>query len=278
MSDAFLSPGRHHAVLKEWRRIGKGQDARFFLEHRQAVIESLEGRSPPQAVLLSRELHRQDPPSWERLARARSGVPWYLVDSERLDQLTSVPACSGLCGLFAPRPVPVSALLERRLVLVAWELSDPGNLGTLIRLVQALGDGALLAVGGCQPWASKVARSSAGALLKADVARVGVSEALESLRILRQSGFALYGAFPRAATRLSQLCWEGKSALVLGNETRGLPESLQALATPFAIPMASDVESLNVAMTGAIVCWEWRRSLPRDRKTMGEPFVLVTTS
>lgn len=262
MSDAFLSPGRHHPIWKEWRRIGKGRETRFFLEHRQAVLESLDGAHPPCAVLLSRELHGEDPEGWETLARRRASLPWYLLDGASLDQVASVPSNSGLCALFEPRPATFEALAGGRFLLVAWDVVDPGNLGTLIRIAQALGDGGLLAVGGCQPWASKVARASAGALLQARVARVDLEGGESALGRLRQAGFSLYSAFPRAGRSLSELAWEGKTAVLLGNETRGLPGGLEGSTTPFTIPMASATESLNVAITGAIVSWEWRRCLP----------------
>lgn len=259
MSSAFISPGRHHAIWKEWRRIGKGQDLRFFLEHRQAVIESLETSHPPQQVLLSRSLYESDPLGWEEKAR-RGGTRWYLLDGESLDQVTSVPSNSGLCGLFDPQPIPLEGLLGKHFLLLAWEISDPGNLGTLVRCAQALGQGGLLVIGGCQPWASKVARASAGTLLKAQVCRVATERGEEALTSLRNAGFSLSAAFPRATLGLSELEWKGRTAVLLGNETRGLPVELERLAIPFRIPMASEVESLNVAMTGSIVCWEWRRA------------------
>lgn len=272
MSSVFTSPGRHHAIWKEWRRIGKGQDSRFFLEHRQAVIESLETGHPPQQVLLSRSLYESDPLGWEEKAR-RGGARWYLLDGESLDQVASVPTNSGLCGLFDPQPIPLEGLLGKHFLLIAWEISDPGNLGTLVRCAQALGEGGILVVGGCQPWTSKVARASAGTLLKAHVSRVTTEKGQEVLMSLRNAGFSLKAAFPRAATSLNELEWAGRAAVVLGNETRGLPLKVEQITLPFRIPMASEVESLNVAMTGSIVCWEWRRhnaggvaswSLPAD--------------
>lgn len=260
MSSVFLSPGRHHAVWKEWRRIARGKDERFFLEHRRAVLESLEGSRPPRQVLLSEALFAQDPEGWERRARAHAGVNWYLLDGKAIDDVASVPHNSGLCAVFDPAPVPFQTVLEKRFLLVAWELSDPGNLGTVIRAVTALGDGGVLAVGGCDPWSAKVARSSAGSLLKADVARIALADAEPALDRLQAAGFALYGAFPRAEVALDRLAWPERSAVLLGNETRGLPNALAGRLQAFKIPTGDQVESLNVAMAGAIIAWEWRRA------------------
>jgi TrmH family RNA methyltransferase len=259
VNSAFAAPGRHHAIWKEWRRIGKGKDERFFLEHRQAVMESLSGRHAPQQVLLAEELYQTEPARWDDLASRHSEVRWYLVDGQSLDQVASVSNSSGLCGLFAPRPSTLSALTKKSFLLVAWEISDPGNLGTLVRAVQALGDGALLAVGGCAAWSSKVARASAGSLLKCDLVRLAREHGGAALRELQKAGFELRGAFPRAERTLSELDWSGRCAVLLGNETRGLPSDLEELTQGFRIPISSEVESLNVAMAGSIVIWEWRR-------------------
>ncbi len=259
MSSAFAVPGRHHAIQKEWRRIGKGKDERFFLEHRQAVIESLSGGHSPQQVLLSQELYQAEASYWGKLADTHPAVRWYLVDGQSLDQAASVPTSSGLCGVFAPRPSTLSALAARSFLVVAWELNDPGNLGTLIRAAQALGEGALLVVGGCAAWSSKVARSSAGSLLKCDLVQLSVEQGRHALGELKTVGFDLRGAFPKAGQTLSELDWSGKCAVLLGNETRGLPVDLADLSRGFRIPISSEVESLNVAMAGSIVLWEWRR-------------------
>ena len=261
MSGAFTLPGRHHGIWKEWRRIGKGKDQRFFLEHRQAVLESLSGRHPPAQVLLSRELHDTDASRWTGLASRHPEVAWYLIDGGCLDEVASVPANSGLCAVFAPRQAGLAELAARGFLMVAWELADPGNLGTLIRACQALGEGGVLAVGGCAPWTSKVARSSAGSLLKTDVVHLPCSEGREVLAFLVQAGFELYCAFPHAKRRLDQIRWGKKSALLLGNETRGLPADIGQSGQHFSIPISSEVESLNVAVAGSIVAWEWRRSL-----------------
>lgn len=259
MTALFSEPGRHHAIWKEWRRIGKGQDERFFLEHRAAVLESLEGARPPEQVLLSRQLFDSDPKGWERKARAATAVRWFIMEGKALDEVASVPANSGLCGVYRPAQAVWEELLEQRLLLVLWDLTDPGNLGTLIRAAAALGQSSLLCLGGCRAWAAKVARSSAGALLYARLLQLPLGEGSEALQRLRAAGYGLHAAYPRATRALQQVEWTEQSAILLGNETRGLPEELAEQTTPFRIPMAENSESLNVAMAGSIALWEWRR-------------------
>ncbi len=272
MSEVFNRPGRHHAVWKEWRRIARGKERRFFLEHRQAVLESLQGAWPPAQVLLSTELYGQDPDHWLKLVQQSPGVSWFLIAGKQLDDVASVPTNSGLCGVFDPRPGSLASVLEARFLLVTWQLCDPGNLGTLIRVCRALGEGALLVVGGCNPWSAKVARSSAGSLLKANLCWIPAVEGGELLPRLKNSGFSVFGACPRAGQRIDQLVWGEKCAVMLGNETVGLPDDLPEWVQTYAIPMQSEVESLNAAVAGAITVWEWRRTAsPKSSRPTSRP-------
>ena len=82
---------------------------------------------------------------------------------DELDRVLSVKASNGLCGVFRPYPWSREAVLKSGALLITWQIQDPGNLGTLIRSSSGLAGGAVLCVGGCRAWSSKVARASAGA-------------------------------------------------------------------------------------------------------------------
>lgn len=258
----WFEPGRHHDVWKEWRRIGRGREEQFFLEHRHAVLESLRGHHPPEQVLLSKELFNSEPEFWTGLARGVPSVGWFLLETERMNQVTSVSSSSGLCAVFSPRPAKLPELSDLRFVLVLWEIADPGNLGTLIRAARSLCRAGVLVVGGCSAWSSKVARASAGSLMNTVVASVPLAQGVASLQALRETGFALHHAVPRGGQSVLQTKWSGKDAVVLGNESRGLPTEVEGLGRPFTIPSAPEVESLNVAMSGSILAWEWAREFP----------------
>lgn len=258
---AYFEPGRHHAIWKEWSRIGRGREERFFLEHRPAVLESLQsGLHAPEQVLLSRELQAQDPRFWDDLVNRTPESRWFLLDGGDLDRVISVPHCGGLCGVYSPRPCNFQELCRSNLVLVGWELGDPGNLGTLIRAGHALVGAGVLSLGGCSPWSAKVARASAGSLLTSLVHSVARSEeGVAVLQRLVEMDFSLYAAVPRGGTLLSQVEWTGRDAVLLGNEARGLPPEVVDLAQGLTIPGTGRVESLNVAMSATVITWEWGR-------------------
>lgn len=259
---AFVTePGRHNAVWKEWRRIARGNDTRYFLEHKEAVLESLaRPSSAPDDILLGRGLYAKDPESWDTLIRCHEDVRWYLLEDKNLDAAVSVASSSGLCGVFSPRPSSLDVIAGHQFLTVLWNVMDPGNLGTILRANRGIAAGAMVAVAGCNPWSAKVARASAGSLLDCSVLHCpDEASGRGVLQELQARGFALHTAFPRRGTSLADVKWTGRDAVLLGNETRGLPEALAESTLPFHIATSGSVESLNVAISAALAIWEWRK-------------------
>lgn len=131
------------------------------------------------------------------------------------------------------------------------EVNDPGNLGTIIRTADALGcAGVLLSPGSANPFAPKVVRSTAGSLWNIPILRdVDIHVAVKAARANRRPVYAADGS---GKVKLTET--EGGSALwIFGNEARGLPVEVGALADAIvAIPMRGRAESLNLASAVAI--------------------------
>jgi TrmH family RNA methyltransferase len=105
------------------------------------------------------------------------------------------------------------------------------------------------------PFNPKTVRASAGSVLHLPVI-TGV-ETQRALSWLKENGFLLRGAVARGGVSHSDIDWMLPSALVLGNEATGLDdpvrEHLDELVT---VPMTGHAESLNVAIAGAVICFE----------------------
>ncbi len=137
-------------------------------------------------------------------------------------------------------------------VLVAAELSDPGNLGTILRSGEAAGVGAVvLTEGSVDPFNPKVVRASAGALFHVPI----ISADLETVR---GAGFTLVGASSHAGDCHTDADWSGRIAIVLGNEAHGLPDDAP-VDRWVRIRHEGRAESLNVAMAATVLCFEAAR-------------------
>lgn len=137
-------------------------------------------------------------------------------------------------------------------ILVLDGVQDPGNVGTLLRTAEAMGiHGVVCLPGTADPWNPKVVRAAAGSSFRLPVIATGWEEA--STR-LRDAGATIWAADPSGEPLLRGVMATSGFALVLGNEASGVsPEVLAAVDRRVSVPMAGRVESLNVAVAGAIL-------------------------
>lgn len=153
-----------------------------------------------------------------------------------------------------PLSAPAAALAEASLAVVAVECGDPGNVGTLVRTTDAAGAGAVVVVGGADPRGPKAVRASAGSLFHVPVADAAWDDAAGAAA---DAGLALVAADPGATTSHHEHDWTRPCALVLGGEAHGLPEAIAgACDRRVRVPLLGRAESLNVAVTGAVVLYE----------------------
>lgn len=159
-------------------------------------------------------------------------------------------------------PAPRTA----RLVLLAEDIQDPGNVGTLLRSAAAAGVEHVLLSPHCAfAWAPKVLRAAMGAHFALNI--VEKADLAAWLPAFRGTSVALAG---EAGESLYDLDLAGPLALVVGNEGAGLSRELRAAATKCArIPMPGRMESLNAATAASIALFEALRQraarAPRSR-------------
>jgi TrmH family RNA methyltransferase len=156
-----------------------------------------------------------------------------------------------------------AALATADFVVVADQVNDPGNAGTLWRSAAAAGAGAyLLGRGSVDAYNPKLVRASAGACFRVPV--VGDADVASRLRALGARGVTRVGAAVAEGAPPDAIDFTRPCALVLGHEARGLDPSLP-LDARVTIPMAPGAESLNVAMAGTTLCFE----VARQRRLTG---------
>lgn len=163
-------------------------------------------------------------------------------------------------GVVAVAASPLTALesidVRAGIVLILAAVSDPGNVGTLVRSAAAAGaDGVVLTEGSSDVLNPKTARASAAALFSVPlVADVTLEAAVDHVRT---RGYVVAGTDAASSTTIYESDLTRPTALVLGNESWGLPPgSPDLLDHALSIPMPGAVESLNVAVAGSIIVFE----------------------
>lgn len=217
------------------------------------VIVAAQARGDTIAQILDEAARRQVP-----VQRASAHRVKVLAGNGRHDQ-----------GVLADVKAPRMRLLDSALtalgnpaaVLVLDAITNPANVGMILRTATAAGiDGVVLPRRGVPAIDPLVIKASAGVAFHAPVLRTATAE--QGCATLRAAGFAVLGLSAAApgARSLFADAPPPRVAYVLGNESTGLSPGVTAQLTGWvAIPMAGNVESLNVASAAAVVCFDWAR-------------------
>ena len=158
----------------------------------------------------------------------------------------------------------VSALPETARVFLLDGITDPRNLGAILRSARAFAfDGVLLPADRSCPVTGAVFRASAGAA--AHVPVVQVTNLARAIERLQEAGFWLYAAEGTESTEgtdLSAFAPAKRTAIVLGSEEKGIRRlARERCDGAVRIPMASGAESLNVSVAAGIIAYSIRKSL-----------------
>jgi TrmH family RNA methyltransferase len=259
---------RSHPIVRAFRKLAAEPDpsgVRLLLDGVHQVRDAhAAGVALDVVAVAASRLARDTEEADVARAVERSGTQLLSVSDQVMAAISPVRAPSGISALASRAPTNAAAVCDRDngFVLVAADVQDPGNLGSLIRAAEAGGlTGALVCGASANPFAWKVLRGSMGSALRLPIAhQLTVPDALDcALR----AGMRTIAAVPRDGRTPDAADWSGRMALLLGGEGPGLDACLVAQCHErVTIPMAPPVESLNVAVAGAILFYAARRQRP----------------
>jgi 23S rRNA (guanosine2251-2'-O)-methyltransferase len=246
------------------------------VEGRQAVLELLQvGRRTVRKVMLAED---QDPsPLLDKIEElaAKLRIPLETVPRPRLDSQARTEAPQGVLAFAKPvEPVPLEELCTpsrkgvQPFLLVAAGITDPRNLGALLRSAECAGvTGVILPRHRSARLSPTVAKTAAGAIEHLPFAVVGgIPAALSVMTELGVWSVGLAGEAPQSL--YSMKLGEGPIALVVGSEEKGLaPLVRRRCDAVVSIPQLGKLPSLNVGVAGAVAAFEVarQRSLPKSR-------------
>ena len=147
-------------------------------------------------------------------------------------------------------------------IAVLGEVQDPHNVGAIIRSAAAFGlSGVLIPEHNQAGITGAVVKASAGMVFR--IPLVSIGNVNNTLKVLKEKGFWIYGLAMDGKTSLDTDVFDAPSAFVVGNEGAGIREkTLTACDVTLKIPMNTRTESLNAAVSAAIVFYEWSRKHP----------------
>ena len=238
-------------------------EADGIIEGRNAVIEALRSGESIDKIYLAKG--ETDKTLGHIASRAREkGIVVVEADRRKLDGMSRTHAHQGVIALAAMREyVSVQSLLdaaaekgETPLLVVCDEISDPHNLGAILRTAECAGaHGVIIPKRRSAGLTAIVGKTSAGAVSYMPVARVANLPA--TLEELKKKGVWIYGTAAEGTTSLYDADLKGPAAIVIGSEGSGMGRLVREKCDFLvSIPMKGHISSLNASAAAAILLYE----------------------
>ena len=238
-------------------------EADGLIEGRNAVTEALRAGAPIDKIFIARGETDKTLGHIASTARA-AGVVVVEADRRKLDYMSATKAHQGVIALAAVREYAsvedILAIARERgespLLVVCDEISDPHNLGAIIRTAECAGaHGVIIPKRRSVGLTAVVGKASAGALEYLPVARV--SNLVSTIRDLQKAGVWVFGTAADGDTGLYAADLKGPAAIVIGNEGEGMSRLVsEACDFKVSIPMKGSISSLNASAAAAIMLYE----------------------
>lgn len=245
---------------------------KFLVEGLRLLTDARKSGYLPEILILSTS--REPHPLLEKLEidLGQTGADVIETSPDILAKITGKSNPQAVAGVFAEFDTSLDTIdrSSADIWLVAQDLRDPGNLGTMLRTGDAVGAGGLILIDDCaDPFSVEAVRASMGAIFTQEVARARWDEFLPWLRSGKGQ---LVAASLRDAVPYRGAPYQAPCFILIGNESQGLPEDYEAKCDlRVTMPMKGRADSLNAAMAGAVLAYEVLASLegrenpcPRD--------------
>lgn len=189
-------------------------------------------------------------------------VKIYKTTNKIFDELIDTENTQGILAVvgFKNRDIDNNIKNSHKFVLILDRIQDPGNMGTIIRTADAAGVDAIINLKGCVDiYNPKVIRSTMGSIFDMNIIH---STQEDALRVLKNNNFEIVSSFLNTENYYNEVNYKDKVALVIGNEANGVNDELiKESDTLVKIPIYGNAESLNAAISSAILMYEIKKSL-----------------
>jgi TrmH family RNA methyltransferase len=241
------------------------EEGKFLLEGWRPLQEALGALARIDVVLLdqaSKPLENRNTIFQE--LRKRS-IPVQPINTRELELLSNTIHSQGVLAVVRKERVGIDSVLMRKpqLLVAADAVSDPGNLGSIIRTCDWFGiDTVLLGKGCVELYNEKVLRSTAGSIFHIPI--VEDVDLPHTLKKFKESHHAIITLSGDGEMQYTESIWQTPCVLVFGSEAHGVSEAVRVVSDAVVrIPQFGSAESLNVGVACGIVLAHVRSLFPR---------------
>lgn len=227
------------------------QLGQFAVENLAIISDALMSGHDFQSLFVTQEFIDRRPEKWIYLQEHSACMQMYLVDSKLNKQYSQLDTPSGITAVYASEQ---SALVPNKSVIYLNGISDPGNLGTILRTALAFNFVNIVVDEACADiFNNKTINAAKDAIFKLHIVED------KDVTWLRETNFPIYAANSDRGVALEQFQPSAVFCLVLGSESHGVSESVLHLTqASVKIEISDQMESLNVATAAGILLYTWR--------------------
>ncbi len=258
------------AALHRWearaRRLAqqrhyREEEGACLVEGIRPVLDAIEAGVPLEAILVCPEMLHSEV-AWRAVeAQRQAGVLVVECSRASFERLSERDNPVGLAAIARWAPLRLESLTvgPQTLLAVAEDLRDPGNLGTLLRTMDAVGGSGVILVGAStDPAHPRCIKASLGTIFRVPLA---IAPRMEDMLIwARERQVWALATTARRGPSFWSLEYRRPLAMLLGNEGEGLrPETIAAADAAARIPMWGTASSLNISVAASVLLYEIRR-------------------
>jgi TrmH family RNA methyltransferase len=229
----------------------------FLIEGVKMVEEALRDNLGVKMVVASPSLVQHHGKGVLKLAESRS-VEMLWVSERIMDTISESKTPQPVMAVVKTMEHSGEELLARSsgLIVVAHQLQDPGNLGTIIRTAEAVGaSGVAITANTVDPLNAKAIRASMGSILRIPI--VHIVDVRAFIKMCKEKGYQTVATVLGSEVTHFDIDLKKPTIVILGQEGAGLPQDIMPdIDHHVRIPMAETIDSLNVATAAAVILYE----------------------
>ena len=257
-----LISSRSNKTVKYLKGLGlarnRQREGRFLIEGVRIIEEAIENPGCVERLIVTPQAASSDRQAALFETARERGIETMWVADRVIDYLSETKTSQGIMAQVRPVDFSIDDLEQGQtpLIVVAHLLQDPGNLGTIVRVAEAAGAGGVVITPGTVDFFNpKALRATMGSIFRLPTYRADSLE--EFLVHFREKGYQVVAAMVSGRKKYFEVNLMKPTILLLGQEAAGLPAEAYRLSdTKVSIPMATMIDSLNVASAAGIILYE----------------------
>lgn len=240
----------------------RSKESKFIIEGFRILTQAVDCKADLQYVFINEDFENKNEHIEFLGLLEDKNIKVYKTTNKIFQEFIDTETTQGIIGVVGFKKREISEVLDEdcRFVLILDRIQDPGNMGTIIRTADAAGVDAIINLKGCVDiYNSKVIRSTMGSIFDMKILNLTQDEAIKELKNRK---FDIVSSYLDTNNFYDNVDYNYKTALVIGNEANGVNDELINNSDILVkIPIYGKAESLNAAISSAILMYEIKRHL-----------------